>query len=93
VRKQDGNIVEVPANKISDIFVDAAKYEDEPGGPMDTPYKPTKEESIVITQTNDNVATFLEDKDGTKTKAVQKGQSMKPKDALDDLTNNINCPG
>ena len=92
VRTQDGNLVEVPANKISDIFVDAAKYEDEPGGPMDTPYKPTKEESIVITQTNDNVATFLDDNDA-KTEAVQKGQSMTPKDALNDLNKIINCPG
>ena len=92
VRTQDGNLVEVPANKISDIFVDAAKYEDEPGGPMDTPYKPTKEESIVITQTNDNVATFLDDNDA-KTEAVQKGQSMNPKDALNDLNKIINCPG
>jgi len=92
VRTQDGNLVEVPANKISDIFVDAAKYEDEPGGPMDTPYKPTKEESIVITQTNYNVATFLDDNDA-KTEAVQKGQSMNPKDALNDLNKIINCPG
>jgi hypothetical protein len=92
---KDGKIVTIPDEKINDIFVETSKYDDNANdmpANMSTTYKPTAEEKIVIKETTDNITDFLSDTDGSKTAAVSKGKGMKPKDALDDLSDNVNCP-